>query len=37
MLEQLESSDRDAIITLYDVSWEKFEAIAFSQALQPQS
>lgn len=28
MLEQLETSDRDAIITLYDISWEKFEAIA---------
>ncbi|KJH72088.1 Uma2 family endonuclease [Aliterella atlantica] len=28
MLEQLKTSDRDAIITLYDISWEKFEAIA---------
>jgi Uma2 family endonuclease len=28
MLEQLETSDRDAVITLYDISWEKFEAIA---------
>lgn len=28
MLEQLETSNYDAIITLYDISWEKFEAIA---------
>lgn len=28
MLEQLETSARDAVITLYDISWEKFEAIA---------
>lgn len=28
MLEQLASSSQDAIITLYDISWEKFEAIA---------
>ncbi len=28
MLEQLETSSQDAIITLYDISWEKFEAIA---------
>lgn len=28
MLEQLETSNKDAIITLYDISWEKFEAIA---------
>ncbi len=28
MLEQLETSDCDAVITLYDISWEKFEAIA---------
>lgn len=28
MLEQLETRDTDAIITLYDISWEKFEAIA---------
>ncbi len=28
MLEQLETSNQDAIITLYDISWEKFEAIA---------
>lgn len=28
MLEQLETSQYDAIVTLYDISWEKFEAIA---------
>ncbi len=28
MLEQLETSDQDAVITLYDILWEKFEAIA---------
>lgn len=28
MLEQLATSSQDAIITLYDISWEKFEAIA---------
>ncbi len=28
MLEQLETSKFDAIINLYDISWEKFEAIA---------
>lgn len=28
MLEQLETRETDAIITLYDISWEKFEAIA---------
>lgn len=28
MLEQLETSNYDAIVTLYDLSWEKFEAIA---------
>lgn len=28
MLEQLETSKYDAIVTLYDISWEKFEAIA---------
>ena len=28
MLEQLETSNYDAIVTLYDISWEKFEAIA---------
>ncbi len=29
MLEQLETSNQeDAVITLYDISWEKFEAIA---------
>ncbi len=28
MLEQLKTSSQDAIITLYDISWEKFEAIA---------
>ena len=27
MLEQLETRSQDAIITLYDISWEKFEAI----------
>ncbi len=28
MLEQLETSNQESIITLYDISWEKFEAIA---------
>jgi Uma2 family endonuclease len=28
MLEQLETSNKDAVITLYDISWEKFEASA---------
>ena len=28
MLEQLETSNPESIITLYDISWEKFEAIA---------
>ena len=28
MLEQLETSDQESIITLYGISWEKFEAIA---------
>jgi Uma2 family endonuclease len=28
MLEQLETSNQESIITVYDISWEKFEAIA---------
>ena len=28
MLEQLETSKSDRIVTVYDISWEKFEAIA---------
>ena len=28
MLEQLETSNQESIITLYDISWEKFEVIA---------